>query len=160
MQSLLKYITVDIMVILMSMVPLIELRGAIPFGVASGLSPMSSLMLSLIGSTIPIPFILLGIRPLFERLKKIKRVRKIINNITNKAMKKSGDVVKYGFWGLIIFVGIPLPGTGVWTGSLMAALLNMRIKIAFPAIFLGNIIAGTIMYILSYTTVNFFNLIP
>lgn len=159
MENILNYISEDILIILVSMVPVIELRGAIPFGIALGVSPFWCLILSLLGSTIPIPIILLGTRPIFSKLKRIPRVRKIINKITKRAMKKSGNIIKYGFFGLIIFVGIPLPGTGVWTGSLIAALINMRIKIAFPAIFIGNVLAGTIIFLLSYTTVNIIGLI-
>lgn len=154
MDEFLHIITADVATILMSMVPVIELRGAIPVGIAMGLSPLWSTVLSVIGSTIPVPFILLGLRPLFDILKKVKWMRRIIDRTTVKAMRKSGKVVKYGFWGLMLFVGIPLPGTGAWTGSLIAVLLDMRICRALPAIFIGNIIAGTIIYILSYTTIN------
>ncbi len=158
MQELLRYLSVDAMVILISMVPLVEARGAIPIGVAMGLTPFWSLVIAILGSTIPVPFILLGIRPFFSWLKSKKLFRNFINKISVSAIRKSDNIVKYGFWGLILFVGIPLPGTGVWTGSLIAALLNMRIKVAFPAIFIGNLIAGIIMYALSHTTINFFGL--
>jgi len=154
MDKLLDILTADLVTMLMAMVPVIELRGAIPIGIAMGLSPLWSTVLSIIGSTIPVPFILLGVRPLFNVLKKVKWLRRIIDKTTVNALRKSDKVVKYGFWGLMIFVGIPLPGTGAWTGSLVAALLDLRIRIALPAIFLGNIIAGTIIYILSYTTLN------
>lgn len=157
MEGLFDIVTADIITILMSMVPVIELRGAIPAGIAMGLSPLWSTVLSIIGSTIPIPFILLGLRPLLNILKKVKWMRRIIDRTTVRALRKSDRVIKYGFWGLIVFVGIPLPGTGVWTGSLLAVLLDLRIKRAFPAILIGNIIAGTIIYILSYTTINILN---
>lgn len=159
MKHALEWISADIVVMLTAMVPVIELRGAIPVGIALGLSPLWSMMLSVIGSTIPVPVILLGLRPVFDYLCHFKGFEKLIGRTTGRAMKKSGQVVKYGFWGLMIFVGIPLPGTGAWTGSLIAVLLDMRIKYALPAIFLGNIIAGIIIYILSYSTFNLFNLL-
>jgi uncharacterized membrane protein len=157
MDKIIDIITADIITLLMSMVPVIELRGAIPVGIAMGLSPLWSTALSIIGSTIPVPFILLALRPVFDVLKRVKWMRKLIDKTTVNALRKSDKVVKYGFWGLMIFVGIPLPGTGAWTGSLIAVLLDIRIRIALPAIFIGNIIAGTIIYILSYTTLNIIN---
>ncbi len=157
MEHILKWISADIIVMLMSMVPIIELRGAIPVGIALGLTPFWSMVLSVIGSTVPVPIILLGLRPVFDYLCRFPGFKKIIDKTTGRAMQKSDSVVKYGFWGLMIFVGIPLPGTGAWTGSLIAVLLDMRLKIALPSIFLGNIIAGTIIYILSYSTFSLFN---
>jgi uncharacterized membrane protein len=157
MNKLLDLATADFMTVLMAMVPIIELRGAIPIGIAMGISPLWSTVLSIIGSTIPVPFILWGLRPVFNMMKRVEWMRKIIDRTTVSALSKSDSVVKYGFWGLMIFVGIPLPGTGAWTGSLIAVLLDMRIRRALPSIFLGNIIAGTIIYILSYTTLNIIN---
>ena len=160
MKYLLEIIRIDIMVMVMAMVPVVELRGAIPVGIALGLSPFWSMIISVIGSTLPVPFILIGIRPLFSYLKKIDSIQHIIERITKNAMNKSSRVTKYGFLGLIVFVGIPLPGTGAWSGSLIAALLDMRIKRALLAIFFGNLIAGTIIYYLSYTTFNLLNILP
>ncbi|MGE5632623.1 MAG: COG2426 family protein [Caulobacteraceae bacterium] len=157
MDNILQYAYKDILIMLVAMVPVLELRGAIPIGIAMGVSPFWSMILSVIGSTIPVPLILLGLRPVFDLMKKVKLIRKVIDRTTIRALRKSDNVLKYGFWGLMIFVGIPLPGTGAWTGSLIAVLLNMRIKVAFPAIFIGNIIAGTIIYILSYTTFSILN---
>lgn len=157
MDNILQYAYKDILIMLVAMVPVLELRGAIPIGIAMGVSPFWSMILSVIGSTIPVPLILLGLRPVFDLMKKVKWMRKVIDRTTIRALRKSDNVLKYGFWGLMIFVGIPLPGTGAWTGSLIAVLLNMRIKVAFPAIFIGNIIAGTIIYILSYTTFSILN---
>lgn len=130
---------------LISMLPIVELRGAIPVGLASGINPVLNYILCVVGNMIPIPFILLFIRPLFHRLKQIPRVRGIINKMENRAHMKSDTIKKYSFWGLVIFVGIPLPGTGGWTGALIAALLEMRLKKSLPAIFIGVLLAGGIM---------------
>ena len=98
---------------------------------------------------IPVPFILFSIRPIFNYLKKTKLFKKLVHKLTDKSLNKSGKIQKYGAWGLLVFVAIPLPGTGVWSGSLAAALLDMRFKWAFPAILVGNIIAAVIIMGLS-----------
>lgn len=157
--NLFDYITKDALVFLMSMLPVVELRGAIPFGVSIGLRPDISLLLSIVGSIIPAPIIILGFRPLLHFFERFSFVSKFMNSIVLRAMRKSDNIVRYGFFGLVIFVGIPLPGTGVWTGSIIAALLDMRLKIALPAIFIGNIIAGIIIYAISYSTLGLVNLI-
>lgn len=143
-------------VILTAALPIIELRGAIPFGISLGLNPIHAALLAFIGSMIPVPFILFGIRPIFNYLRKTKLFRKMINKLTDKSMTKSGKIQKYSYWGLLIFVDIPLPGTGVWSGSLAAALLDMRFKWAFPTIFIGNLIAGILIMILSHGFVSVF----
>lgn len=140
----------EVAVMFISILPIIEVRGAIPLGISLGLSPIESLVLSLIGSIAPVPIILFTIRPVFNYLKSTNVFKKIVHRLTYRSLSKSGKIQKYGALGLFIFVAIPLPGTGVWSGSLIAALLNMRFKWAFPAIFAGNIIAGTIITILSY----------
>jgi len=150
---IMELITKESTVALTAAVPMVEVRGAIPVGVAMGLSPMNALGMALLGSMIPVPFILFLIRPIFQMLLKSDHFKDFIHRLTHKTLDKSDKVKKYGFWGLLIFVAIPLPGTGVWSGSLAAALLDMRFKIAFPAIFLGNIIAGLIMTALSYGAV-------
>ena len=129
--------------------PIIELRGAIPVGISLGLSPIHATLISLVGSMIPVPFILFTIRPIFNYLKTTKIFKKLVHKLTDKSMDKSGKIQKYGAWGLLIFVAIPLPGTGVWSGSLAAALLDMRFKWTFPAILVGNIIAAVIIMGLS-----------
>jgi uncharacterized membrane protein len=140
----------ELAVLLAAALPVIELRGAIPLGISLGLSPLYSAILGFIGSMLPAPVILFAIRPVFNYLKKTKPFRKIVEKIADKSLNKNGPKIqKYGAWGLLIFVAIPLPGTGVWSGSLIAALLNMRFKWAFPSILIGNAIAGFIIYILS-----------
>lgn len=154
--ELINFISKEFTVMLTAALPVIELRGAIPVGLSLGLSPIHSFFLSFIGSIIPVPFILFTIRPIFNYLRKTKTFKKMVNKLTNKSLNKSGNIQKYGAWGLLVFVAIPLPGTGVWSGSLIAALLDMRFKLAFPAIFIGNLIAGLIIMALSHGFVNVF----
>src|SRR5699024_6711079 len=130
----------EVVVFLTSALPIIEVRGAIPVGISLGLSPLKTLLLSLMGSIIPVPIILFSVRPIFNYLKRTRTFKKIVHKLTHKSLSKSGRIQKYGVWGLLVFVSIPLPGTGVWSGSLIAALLNIRFKWAFPAILTGNII--------------------
>lgn len=150
LQIILNLFSREVAVIFTAALPIIEVRGAIPLGISFGFSPIESLVLSLLGSIVPVPIILFTIRPVFNYLKRTKTFRKIVNKLTDKSLSKSGQIQKYGAWSLLVFVAIPLPSTGVWSGSLIAALLNMRFKWAFPAIFLGNIIAGIIITILTY----------
>lgn len=150
LQTILNLFSREIGVMFIAALPIIEVRGAIPLGISFGFSPLESLILSLLGSTVPVPIILFTIRPIFNYLKSTETFRKRVNKLTDKSLSKSGRIQKYGAWGLFVFAAIPLPGTGVWSGSLIAALLNMRFKWAFPAIFSGNIIAGIIITILSY----------
>lgn len=149
MQPLLNFLSIELTVMLTAALPIIELRGAIPVGISLGLSPIHATLISLMGSMIPVPFILFTIRPIFNYLKTTKIFKKLVHRLTDKSMSKSGKIQKYGAWGLLVFVAIPLPGTGVWSGSLAAALLNMRFKWAFPAILVGNIIAAVIIMGLS-----------
>ncbi len=133
-----------------SMVPVIELRGAIPSGIAMGLDVWTVALLSIVGNMLPIPFIILFIRKIFSWMrKKSKWLNNIVVKMEAKADKHKAKITKYEFWGLCIFVAIPLPGTGAWTGALAAAMLEMRLKDALPAIFLGVIIAATIVSLLS-----------
>lgn len=156
LQQLLNFISIEFTVMLTAALPIIEVRGAIPVGISLGLSPIHSTILAIIGSMIPVPFILFTIRPIFNYLKGTKTFKKLVHRLTDRSMNGSGNIQKYGAWGLLIFVAIPLPGTGVWSGSLAAALLDMRFKWAFPAIFVGNIIAAGIIMGLSHGVVSVF----
>lgn len=138
--ELLAYLPVGLVVLFTAAMPVIELKGAIPIGIALGLSPFLSSSISFIGSTLPSPFILFGLRPVLAYLKKMSVFERFTSWVTNKSMSKSGRVQKYGSYGLFLFVALPIPGTGVWTGSVIASLLNIRFKWAFPAIFLGNLV--------------------
>ena len=125
-----------------SMVPVIELRGAIPYGVAAGLDPWLAFGLSVLGNMLPVPFILLFIRKIFDWMKRYEKLGKIVTKLENRASSKSDKVKKYELVGLCLLVAIPLPGTGAWTGALVAALMDMRIRRALPTIFLGVVLAG------------------
>ena len=151
-----SFISKEFTVIFTAMLPIIEVRGAIPVGIALGMSPLHATILAFLGSVIPVPFILWSIRPIFMYLKKTNIFKRFVTKLTNKSLNKSGNIQKYGYIGLFIFVAIPLPGTGVWSGSLIASLLNMRIKYAFPAIVLGNLVASIAIMILSFGVVSIF----
>ncbi len=135
-----------LVVFAISMVPIIELRGALPVGIALGLDPLLAYTLCVIGNMLPVPVILLFVRRVFEWMKKkSERLGSIAEKMEQKAEGKKDQVQKYEWLGLMLFVGIPLPGTGAWTGALIAAMLDMRLKRAFPSILLGVILAGAIM---------------
>ncbi len=138
---------------LISMVPVIELRGAVPFAVLRGINVWISLLVSIIGNLIPVPFIIIFTRKIFAFLRaKLPFLNGIITKFEKRAERKSETVLKRAFWGLFVLVAIPLPGTGAWTGALVAAVLDMRLKKAFPAIALGVVAAGIIMTVISYFT--------
>lgn len=151
LQNLLDFLSIELTVMITAALPIIELRGAIPVGISLGLSPIHATVISFIGSMIPVPFILFTIRPIFKYLKSTRTFNKLVHKLTDRSMKGGSDKIKkYGVWGLILIVAIPLPGTGVWSGSLAAALMDLRFKWAFPAIFLGNLIAAIIIMMLSH----------
>ena len=127
-----------------SLVPVIELRGAIPAGIAMGLSPAAAYVVAVLGNLVPVPFILLLIRRIFDWLRHTRRIGPIIEKLERRAHLKGRMVTKYRVPGLILLVGIPLPGTGAWTGALVAALLDIRLRTAIPAILTGLLIAGAI----------------
>jgi len=130
---------------LMAMVPVIELRGALPVGVAAGLPVWSATVIAIMGNMLPIPFILLLLRRIFAWLRSFPKLDAFISMLERRAHLKGRTVRKYRTLGLIILVAIPLPGTGAWTGALVADVLDIRMKIALPAIFAGVCIAGVIV---------------
>ena len=140
-----------IMTFLISMVPIIELRGAIPIAVANGVDLRLALIVSIIGNLVPVPFIIIFIRKIFYWMRnKSHKLNDIVVKLEEKAAKNSGLVEKYELFGLAILVAIPLPGTGAWTGALVAAMLDMRLKKAFPAIAVGVVVAGIIVTYITY----------
>lgn len=153
-QNLIEFLSIELTVMLTAAMPIIEMRGAIPVGISLGLSPIHSFILAFIGSMIPVPFILFTIRPIFNYLKKTRTFNKLVARLTDGTESNSAKIRKYGFWGLILVVAIPLPGTGVWSGSLVAALMNLRLKWAFPAIMIGNMIAGVLIVLISSGVLN------
>ena len=145
----------ELIVFIISMVPILELRGGL---LAAGpafldIPTWRAIPICIIGNLIPIPFILLLIRPIFAWLRRTKLFRPLVEKLETKAMSKSGQIEKYEFWGLVLFVGIPLPGTGAWTGSLIASLLGIDWKKAFLAVVIGVCMATVIMYFLSYVLI-------
>ena len=140
-----------ILTFLMSMVPVIELRGAVPFGVGMDLPLLPVLIVSVVGNMLPVPLIALFIRRIFAFLRRRSlRLDALVTKIEDRARKKARKIKKYETLGLFILVAIPLPGTGAWTGALVGALLNIRLKWLLPAIFAGVVTAGVIMSILTY----------
>ncbi len=139
----------EIIVFVISMIPILELRGAILAAGIMNMKFLSTYIIAVIGNIIPVPFVLLFIDKIFVLLKKTK-LRKFVERLENKAILKSDKVTKYGKWGLFLFVAVPLPGTGAWTGSLIASLLRMNKKQAVFYIFLGILTAGLIMSMLAF----------
>lgn len=133
-----------------AVIPVVELRGAIPFGVSLGLSAQDAFFASLIGNMIPVPFIVLFIRRIFARLRTHRKWGPVIDRLEKRAHVKGRLVRKYRLWGLLIFVAIPLPGTGAWTGALIAGVLEMRLRDALIAIFLGVLLAGVVVLFATY----------
>ena len=134
------------MTFLIAMVPVLELRAAIPAGVIAGLDLPMVLAAAITGNLLPIPFIIVFIRKIFKWMQsKNPRLANIVAKIEAKADKKKDKVLKYEFWGLMFFVAVPLPGTGAWTGALIAAMLDMQLKRAFPAIAAGVLAAAAIV---------------
>ena len=140
----------ELIVFLISMMPILELRGGLIAATLLELSPLKSFIICFIGNIIPIPFILWLITPVFDALKKTKLLSGIVEKLENKALGKKEQIEKLQYIGLLLFVGIPLPGTGAWTGCLIAALLDMDKKKSLLYAILGVILAGIIMMILSY----------
>ncbi len=126
----------------LSMVPVVELRGGIPLGLSLGLTPAESFLCATLGNMLPVPFLILLTRKVFRWLKKSPRIAPLIEKLETRGHEKGEIVRKYRTAGLIILVAIPLPGTGAWTGALVATLLDLRLKTAIPAILLGVLIAG------------------
>lgn len=136
----------ELAVFFISMIPLIECRGAIPFGIMVLNMPLWEVLpIAIVGNILPVPFILLLIRPVINWFKKTKLLSPLAHWIEAKADKKKDKVLKYSKWGLFVFVAIPIPGTGAWTGALIAALLDIRVRSAFFTILLGMICAALIM---------------
>ncbi len=134
-----------------SMAPVVELRLGLPYGIAQGLDYPLALAAAVIGNMIPVPFIVVYIERIFSWLRRhFEKLNSIITKLEDKAHLKGEKVKKYGPLGLLIFVAIPLPGTGAWTGALVAALLNMKVRQAAPSILLGVCIAAAIMTALTF----------
>lgn len=140
----------ELVIFVTSLLPVLELRGGMIAATLLGVPYLNALLICILGNVIPVPFILWLITPVFTWLKKTKLFKGIVEKLENKAMSKSDRVQKAEFWGLLLFVGIPLPGTGAWTGTMIAALLGLKPKKAVPAILLGVLLAAAIMSFVTY----------
>ena len=135
----------------LAMIPVFELRGAIPVGVAAGLPFWTVFLTAFLGNLLPVPFLILFTRRVFEWLRtKSALLERFVSRLERKAASKEDLLKKYELLGLCILVAIPLPGTGAWTGSLVAAVFDIRLKHAFPVIALGVLIAGIIVSVVTY----------
>lgn len=140
----------ELIVFIISMMPILELRGGLIAAALLGLNVVPAFIICLIGNLLPLPFILWFITPIFNRLKKTKKLNKLVTKLENKALSKKEKIEKAEFWGLLFFVGVPLPGTGGWTGCLIASLINMDKKKALVAATCGVVLAGLIVGTLSF----------
>ena len=145
-----KYVSAKAVVFIVSLMPILECRGGLLAASLLKVDILEAIPLCVIGNLLPIPFILLFITRIFAWLKKFKITRGIVEKLEARAMNKSDALVNGEFVGLMLFVGIPLPGTGGWTGSLVAALLKMDFKKAIAACFIGVLLATVIMSFVSY----------
>ncbi len=142
---------------LFSMIPVVELRGGIPFGVTLGLPVWVAFIAAVIGNLIPVPFIIVYIRRIFQWMRRrMPRLNSLVDKLERKAHLKGQRVTKYKYLGLAVFVAIPLPGTGAWTGSLAAAFLDMPLRKAIPSVIAGVLIAGMAISILTYGVASLF----
>ena len=143
--------------VLFSMIPVVELRGGIPFGVTLGLPVWAAFIAAVIGNLIPVPFIIVYIRRIFQWMReRIPRLNRLVDALERKAHLKGRRVNKYKYLELAIFVAIPLPGTGAWTGSLAAAFLDMPLRKALPSVIAGVVTAGLAISILTYGVASLF----
>mgnify|MGYP003571241692 CR=1 FL=1 len=140
----------ELMVFIISLMPILELRGGLIAAALLNLNPVESYIIAIIGNVIPVPFILWFITRIIDWMRKGKRLSKVAKWLDKKIDKHKGQIEKYGFWGLVFFVGIPLPGTGAWTGCLIAAVLEMDRKKSFLAAMIGILMASIIMMVLSF----------
>lgn len=132
--------------LLVSMIPVVELRGGIPIRHGAGPAPRAACAAAVVGNLIPVPFIIVYIRRIFLWLRRrFPKLNRLVDQLERKAHLKGRKVSKYKYLGLFVFVAIPLPGTGAWTGALAAAFLDMPLRRALPSIFLGVVTAGLIM---------------
>ena len=140
----------ELLVFLISMLPILELRGGMIAARILGLPVLKAFLFCFVGNMLPVPFILLFIRRIFRWLKRFSFVNSAIEKVEARSVRKAAAVQKYRLWGLLLLVAIPLPGTGAWTGALVADLLDIRIKHALPVIAVGVLIAGAVMSAVTY----------
>lgn len=158
-QVIAGYLQPELALLVVSMVPFIELRGGVLLGAALGMPWPEALAICIIGNVIPVPFIILFGRWVLNFLEQTKLMGNLIRRYKKKVLGKSDLIHKYGPWGLMLFVGIPLPGTGVWSGSVLALLMDLRLRSAIPAILLGVLMAGLIMTVGSHGFLSIFQMV-
>ena len=139
----------QLIVFIISLMPILELRGGLIAAALLNLKPLESYIISIIGNVIPVPFILWFITKIIAWMRTRKHLSKVAKWLDKKVDKHKGQIEKFGFWGLVLFVGIPLPGTGAWTGCLIAAVLEMDRKKSFIAAMIGIFMASIIMMLVS-----------
>ncbi len=145
-----NYVSAEVMVFIISLFPILELRGGLIAAWMLKVPLLKAIPICIIGNILPIPLILLFIKKIFAWMRRFRFFAKIVEWLEQKAMGKKDQIERYEFWGLVLFVGIPLPGTGAWTGSLIAALLDIDFKKAIAAELLGIVIATFIVSVVSY----------
>ena len=145
----------ELIVFLVSLLPVLELRGGLIAAKLLGLPVLRAFIICFVGNMLPVPLILLFIRRIFAFLKRFSRVEQAIDKLEARSIRKADKVVKYRLWGLLLLVAVPLPGTGAWTGALVAALLDIRMKHALPVIAAGVLIAGAIVSAVMYGVFSF-----
>ena len=144
-------------IFVISMVPVVELRGAIPIGVGLGVPLWAVFLTAMVGNLFPVPFLILFTRRVFAWLRRMNStLEKVVSRLEKKAMSKQKLLKRYEMLGLCLLVAIPLPGTGAWTGALVAAVFDIRLKYAFPVIAMGVFIAGLIVSFVTYGVTAFF----
>lgn len=158
MDAIFDYISKELFVFLVSMVPVVELRGAIPIAMGYGIPTFKAYAIAIAGNLVPIPFIIAYMKPIFGWIKRHTFLKNIISKIEKRTEKKADKINKYSLLALWLFVAIPLPGTGAWTGAMIAAFMDMRVKKAFPAIALGVVTAGIIVAVVSKLGITLYNM--
>ena len=143
-------ISKDIIIFIISLMPILELRGGLLAASLLDVEFVRAAIICIVGNVLPIPFVLLFLRFVLDLFEKWKPTKKVVTWLEKKVESKREQIDKYGYWGLVIFVGIPLPGTGAWTGALLAVMLGLNRKKSFVCILLGAMLAAIIMSILSY----------
>lgn len=140
----------ELIAFIVSLLPVLELRGGLIAAKIMDIEFWKAFAICYVGNMLPIPFILLFIRKIFNFLKRFKKIESLIDKLEARSLRKADKVKKYRLWGLFLFVAIPLPGTGAWTGALVADIFDIRIKHSLPVIALGVLVAGMIISALSY----------
>ncbi len=148
-----------LMIFFISMVPVIELRGAIPYGAVFGIDIWLAALVAVMGNIVPTPLIMLGMTKLLELFGQTKLLGPILRRFVSRAEEKAKTFSKYELWGLLIFVGIPLPGTGAWTGAMIASILKLPMRKALPAVFGGCVMSAAIMCVISYALPDLFRIL-